>query len=119
MSTVTIASNHADAEAAEKVEEHHAQMAGRLALLTADVLRAARTDLAETVTTRATAWAPTTALPGGTAQWRVVALDAAGQSLSSSPWRDFVVVDPPRVVAGPGPRWTARITTPSGPRSLT
>ncbi len=47
MSTVTIASTHADAEAAEKVEEHHAQMAGRLALLTADVLRAARTDRAE------------------------------------------------------------------------
>lgn len=29
------------------------------------------------------------------------------------------LADPPRVVAGPGPRWTARITTPSGPRSLT
>ena len=46
MSTVTIASNHADAEAAEKVEQHHAEMAGRLALLTADVVRAARTDRA-------------------------------------------------------------------------
>ncbi len=56
------------------------------------------TDLAETVTTRATAWSPTSAMAGGTAQWRVVALDAAGQSLGSSPWRDFVVVDPPRVV---------------------
>lgn len=29
------------------------------------------------------------------------------------------LADPPRVVAGPGPRWTARITTPSGPRTLT
>ena len=44
-------------------------------------------DLAETVTTRATAWAPTTALAAGTAQWRVVALDAKGASLGASPWR--------------------------------
>jgi hypothetical protein len=49
------------------------------------------TDLAENVSTRATAWAPTSALPAGTAQWRVVALDAAGKSLGASPWRDFKV----------------------------
>lgn len=48
-------------------------------------------DVAETVTTRATAWSPTTALPAGTAQWRVVAVDAAGKNLGASPWRDFVV----------------------------
>ena len=48
MSTVTIAGNHADAEAAEKVEQHHAEMAGRLDLLTADVVRSARTDRADT-----------------------------------------------------------------------
>ncbi|SEF48985.1 Glyoxalase-like domain-containing protein [Methylobacterium sp. 190mf] len=26
---------------------------------------------------------------------------------------------PPQIVSGPGPRWTARISTPSGPRTLT
>jgi large repetitive protein len=55
-------------------------------------------DVAETVTTRATAWAPTTALAAGTAQWRVTALDSAGKALGSSPWRDVVVVDPPAEV---------------------
>jgi Glyoxalase-like domain len=29
------------------------------------------------------------------------------------------LADPPAVVPGDGPRWTARITTPSGPRTLT
>ena len=56
MSTVTIASNHADAEAAEKVEQHHAEMAGRLALLTADVVRAARTDQAPTARQGLLSW---------------------------------------------------------------
>ena len=56
MSTVTIASNHADAEAAEKVEQHHAELAGRLALLTADVVRAARTDRAEVARQELLAW---------------------------------------------------------------
>ncbi|MBA2954635.1 hypothetical protein GON03_09900 [Nocardioides sp. MAH-18] len=56
------------------------------------------TDLAETVTTRATVWSPIAALAAGTAQWRVVALDASGVSLGASPWRDFVVIDPPLVV---------------------
>ena len=51
----------------------------------------------ETVATRATAWAPTSTLPAGTAQWRVTALDTAGKDLGSSPWREFVVVDPPAV----------------------
>ena len=56
MSTVTIASSHADAEAAEKVEQHHAEMAGRLALLTADVVRAARTDQAQTARQGLLSW---------------------------------------------------------------
>lgn len=42
MSTVTIASSSQDAAAAEKVEQHHAEMAGRLHLLTAAVLTGAR-----------------------------------------------------------------------------
>jgi len=29
------------------------------------------------------------------------------------------LVEPPEIVRGDGPRWTARITTPSGPRTLT
>jgi glyoxylase-like metal-dependent hydrolase (beta-lactamase superfamily II) len=29
------------------------------------------------------------------------------------------LVDPPTIVEGPGPRWSARITTPSGARMLT
>ena len=60
--------------------------------------RPGSTDLAETVTTRATAWAPVKALAAGTAQWRVVALDATTKPLGASPWRDVVVVDPPREV---------------------
>jgi uncharacterized protein (DUF2249 family)/iron-sulfur cluster repair protein YtfE (RIC family) len=56
MSTVTIASSHADAEAAEKVEQHHAEMAGRLALLTADVVRAARTDQAQAARDELLSW---------------------------------------------------------------
>lgn len=56
------------------------------------------TDLAESVVTRATAWSPTATLAAGTAQWRVVALDTESKPLGSSPWRDFVVVDPPAVV---------------------
>lgn len=55
----------------------------------------ASSTLAETVTTRATAWAPTAALAAGTAQWRVVALDVAGKVLGTSAWRTFMVVDPP------------------------
>lgn len=55
------------------------------------------TSLAESVTTRATAWAPTAAIAAGTWEWRVVALDAAGAALGASPWRTFAVVDPPAV----------------------
>lgn len=51
--------------------------------------------LAEQPVTRATGWAPTATLAAGTAEWRVVALDAAGKDLGASPWRTFVVVDPP------------------------
>ena len=47
MSNVNIASSAADAEAADKVEQHHAEMAGRLALLTrsADRLQARFTSI--------------------------------------------------------------------------
>ena len=68
MSTVTIASNHADAEAAEKVEEHHAEMAGRLALLTSDVVRAARTDRAGAARQELLSWLRDDLVPHATAE---------------------------------------------------
>ena len=68
MSTVTIASNHADAEAAEKVEQHHAEMAGRLDLLTADVVRAARTERAETTRQELLFWLRDELVPHATAE---------------------------------------------------
>ena len=68
MSTVTIASDHADAEAAEKVEQHHAEMAGRLDLLTADVVRAARTDRADATRHELLAWLRDELVPHATAE---------------------------------------------------
>lgn len=68
MSTVTIASSHADAEAAEKVEQHHAAMAGRLDLLTADVVRAARTDRAESARDELLSWLRDDLVPHATAE---------------------------------------------------
>ena len=68
MSTVTIASNHADAEAAEKVEQHHAEMAGRLDLLTADVVRAAGTDRAEATRQELLSWLRDELVPHATAE---------------------------------------------------
>ncbi len=54
--------------------------------------------LAEVVTTRATAYAPTSTLPGGAGTWRVTALDAASQPLGVSERRSFTVVDTPVAV---------------------
>lgn len=44
-----------------------------------------------TVTTAATAWAATAAVPDGAWQWRVTAKDAGGAVLGSSAWRGFTV----------------------------
>ncbi|WP_244928638.1 Ig-like domain repeat protein [Nocardioides sp. W7] len=60
--------------------------------------KAGTTSLAENVTTRATAWAPTAALAAGAWEWRVVLLDTGGSPLGAAPWRAFSVVDPPAVV---------------------
>lgn len=68
MSTVTIASSHADAEAAEKVEQHHAEMAGRLAVLTAEVVRAARTDQAQAARQDLLSWLRDELVPHATAE---------------------------------------------------
>ena len=56
------------------------------------------TSLTENVTTRASAWAPTVALAGGSWQWRVVLLDNRGSALGAAPWRTFTVVDAPVAV---------------------
>lgn len=59
---------------------------------------AGTTSLAENITTRSSAWAPTRPLPAGTWEWRVVTLDTRGAALGASPWSEFVVIDPPAVV---------------------
>ncbi|GAB3030044.1 hypothetical protein GCM10011376_39590 [Nocardioides flavus (ex Wang et al. 2016)] len=72
MSSVTIASSHADAEAAEKVEQHHAEMAGRLDLLTADVVRSARTDRAAGARRELLSWLRDELVPHATAEERTL-----------------------------------------------
>jgi uncharacterized protein (DUF2249 family)/iron-sulfur cluster repair protein YtfE (RIC family) len=68
MSTVTIASSSEDAVAAEKVEQHHAEMAGRLHLLTAAVLAAARQGEAEPQRQELVAWLRDELVPHATAE---------------------------------------------------
>ncbi|GAA4721726.1 hypothetical protein [Nocardioides conyzicola] len=57
--------------------------------------RPATSDVAETVTTAATAWAPTKALPSGSWEWRITSLDVNGAALGWSAWRPFAVHDTP------------------------
>ncbi|WP_330476084.1 hypothetical protein [Terrabacter sp. C0L_2] len=47
--------------------------------------------LAESVTTNAQAYAPTSIIPTGTWEWRVVAINVSGAELGSSEWRRFTV----------------------------
>lgn len=51
--------------------------------------------VADSIVTPATSWAPLVAIPAGSWQWQVVALDANAKSLGASPWRSFTVIDPP------------------------
>jgi hypothetical protein len=53
------------------------------------------TDLTESLTTPATAWAPTKAIANGAWEWRVTSLDANNAALGSSGWRPFAVHDTP------------------------
>jgi uncharacterized protein (DUF2249 family)/iron-sulfur cluster repair protein YtfE (RIC family) len=78
MSTVTIASSPADAEAAEQVAQHHAEMAGRLDLLTAAVVRATRTDGAEAARQDLLSWLRDDLVPHATAEERTL-YPAAGR----------------------------------------
>lgn len=57
--------------------------------------RPGSTELTESVTTPASAWAPTKALAGGSWEWRVTSLDANNAALGSSSWRPFTVHDTP------------------------
>lgn len=72
MSTVTIASTAADAEAAAKVEQHHAEMAGRLDLLTASMLSATRSDRAAAARAELLDWLRTELVPHAEAEERTL-----------------------------------------------
>ena len=56
---------------------------------------AGTSNISETVTTPALSFAPTVLIDGGNWQWRVTAIDANGQTIASSAWRDFSVTDHP------------------------
>ena len=64
---------------------------------------------AETITTAATAHAPTTTIPDGTWEWRVVALDTARQQLGASGWRSFTVIGAPQVETPPAIEGTGQV----------
>lgn len=68
MSTVTIASDPADAEAAERIEQHHAQMAGRLGVLTAALLTAVREGRSEVARRDLLDWARNELVPHAAAE---------------------------------------------------
>jgi large repetitive protein len=50
-----------------------------------------QTGVAETRTTPALAWAPTSTIPNGSWEWRVSALDSTGKVIRASAWRSFRV----------------------------
>jgi hypothetical protein len=64
---------------------------------------------AETVTTVALAWAPTSVITNGTWQWRVTAIDSNGQPLGESAWRDFRVDGVPPAVSSKSPVAKAKL----------
>ncbi len=68
MTTLTIASDPADAEAMEAVQNHHAQMAGELTLLVADLAKAADGGDATSARSRLIDWARKTLVPHALAE---------------------------------------------------
>lgn len=64
----------------------------------------------ETASTKATGWAPVTAIAAGRHEWRVVAVDAAGKDLGASAWRGFAVRSAP-TAAAPAITGTWRVGT--------
>jgi hypothetical protein len=80
---------------------------------------AGSSNITESVTTPALAYAPTAAIDGGSWQWRVTALDPSGQPIASSAWRNFTVIDHPIAVtpvtiSGSGAVGTALTAQPPG-----
>ncbi|MFC4787380.1 Ig-like domain repeat protein [Nocardioides sp. MAHUQ-72] len=73
--------------------------------------KAGTTTLTESVSTRSTAWAPTSTIAAGSWEWRVVALDAKSVSLGASPWQGFTVVDPPAVAVPVGITGSGKVGT--------
>lgn len=68
MTTLTIASDPADAEAMEAVENHHAQMSGELTLLVANLAHAADGGDAPSARKRLVAWARESLVPHALAE---------------------------------------------------
>jgi uncharacterized protein (DUF2249 family) len=68
MTTLTIASDPADAEAMEAVENHHAQMSGELTLLVATLANAADSGAAVSARNRLVAWARESLVPHALAE---------------------------------------------------
>ncbi|MDP2774621.1 MAG: DUF2249 domain-containing protein [Nocardioides sp.] len=68
MTTLTIASDSADAEAVEAVENHHAQMSGELALLVANLVNAADGGGAISTRNRLVAWSRESLVPHALAE---------------------------------------------------
>lgn len=80
MTSLTIASNSADAEAMEAVENHHAQMSGELALLAANLVNAAAGGDATTARDRLVSWARESLVPHAMAEEK--SLYPAGRELT-------------------------------------
>jgi hypothetical protein len=70
------------------------------------------TSNAETVTTPALAWAPTSKLAVGSHEWRVSSVDANGAILASAPWRGFSVQAPTTTTTTPPPTGGGTTTPP-------
>lgn len=73
---------------------------------------AGATSIAENVTTPALARATTAAIPGGSWEWRVTALNTAGHALGASAWRPFSVVDTPSATTPVSISGSGAIDTP-------
>ncbi len=79
MTSLTIASDSADAQAVEAVENHHAQMSGELALLVANLINAAAGGDATSARGRLVGWARESLVPHTLAEEK--SLYAAGREL--------------------------------------
>jgi large repetitive protein len=67
--------------------------------------------IAETFPTAARAYAPTRTIPEGDWRWRVTALDAAGNALGTSAWRNFKVFSAPQALTKPVVEGSGKVGT--------